>query len=280
MLDVCVRLDGIRIDENVAAAANCASDLFQRASNVFIHRHGIGDALGLGKTLSVVLFDRDDFESCLQDGCTFTEVLAKKLRAAAEEGLVYFPFRSREIQTSRVVLADGTSKSEADLHNVPTDDALSKDLVDLVIICEGANDEIVLSYLAVKICKESGIERRVTIIPALGKRTIPRLANKLPIALKSKLVFVADSDGDVEQSRSLLLKDLESADPHLIVVHPTLEAWLFPDQEDPKAYLLTLSRTKRVPPAEIIRARLEAIDIDRLRLTSATFNEFLEIVKR
>ena len=40
-LNVFVRLGGIRIEEDVTVAANSASYLLQRASNVFVHRHSI-----------------------------------------------------------------------------------------------------------------------------------------------------------------------------------------------------------------------------------------------
>ena len=41
VLDVGVRLGRIGIDEDVSTAASSASDLLQRASHVFVHRHRI-----------------------------------------------------------------------------------------------------------------------------------------------------------------------------------------------------------------------------------------------
>ena len=52
------------------------------------------EALIAGKTMNVVLFDRRDVEAAIDRPNGFRTVLLAKLRMAAEEGTVYWPFRS------------------------------------------------------------------------------------------------------------------------------------------------------------------------------------------
>jgi len=52
------------------------------------------DALTTGKTMNIVLFDRRDVEAAIDQPDGFKTVLLAKLRMAAEEGAVYWPFRS------------------------------------------------------------------------------------------------------------------------------------------------------------------------------------------
>jgi hypothetical protein len=56
------------------------------------------DALMKGKGLNMLLFDRSDFEACLQAKHSFCKVLDHKLRAAVEDGLAHAPYKAEVIQ--------------------------------------------------------------------------------------------------------------------------------------------------------------------------------------
>jgi hypothetical protein len=66
------------------------------------------DALTKGKVLTVIMFDARDVEACMDKRIGFRHVLEKKLRAAAEGGLVYWPF------SKTVVTATSISEHELD----------------------------------------------------------------------------------------------------------------------------------------------------------------------
>jgi hypothetical protein len=236
------------------------------------------EALGLGKTLNVILFDVEDFEACLNEG-GFTKVFTTKLRAAAEEGVVYFPYRSTTVEVSKAKrLGFNISEFESTEELVDTESAISENRSDTIIICEGLSDELVLSYLSKEILKNLGMEKRITIVPAMGKRAIPRLANTLQ-SLKpkgAKVIFVADSDGDIEGTRRLLSEGLEYQVPGIIIIHPMLEAWLFPGEDNPKEHLLRLSRKQRVTPLELLRTELQKINTEELQKVDESFKVFVE----
>jgi hypothetical protein len=55
------------------------------------------DALTKGKALTVIMFDAVDIEACFKRRIGFKRVLEEKLRAAAESGLVYWPYTSTRV---------------------------------------------------------------------------------------------------------------------------------------------------------------------------------------
>ncbi len=170
------------------------------------------DALSLGKALNVILFDGNDFEAALFDG--FQKVLLAKLRYAAEEGAVYFPYQSTQIYGG----PDPDERFLTPEHELPTERVAVGSPEDIVIICEGQSDKSVLSELGARILRAKQLPRRIVVIPAMGKRGIPLLGNGLrELSPRSKFILVADSDGDPEGTERQLRESLEQ-DVHRIVV--------------------------------------------------------------
>lgn len=70
------------------------------------------DALLVGKAVNLLLFDREDWELCLDARSGFVKVLDAKLRFAADEGSPYFPARKAMPQPASVIVTEGTLDRE------------------------------------------------------------------------------------------------------------------------------------------------------------------------
>ncbi len=210
---------------------------------VFISLSGYGedavDALSRGKVLNVILFDRDDFEAALDH--SFRKVLLVKLRKAAEEGTIFYPYASESAFTGRP--GDVIAR-----HRIPTEDIANfSDHDDLLIITEGAKDAILLEAFAKHILKERGLDRSVSVIPANGKAAIPMIANALSNLRDSRarIVLVADSDENQEATLQLIGSSLTGTNCEVIVVDPNVMAWNpeSPDEEALKAQAESLQQS-------------------------------------
>jgi len=231
------------------------------------------DALSWGKALNVILFDGDDFEAALDEG--FQKVLLAKLRHAAEEGLVYFSYRSTQIYGG----AAPNQQFLASEHQVATEAVAVSSPEDIVIISEGQSDKSVLTELAGRILKARQLVRRIAVIPAMGKRGIPLLANALrELWSRAKFILVADSDGDLEGTERLLMEGLDEPVYRVIVVDPVIERWIFPEEPDPRDYARIRSRSERRSLLELTRNAAEAINIDELQRRDPSFAQFVEAI--
>jgi hypothetical protein len=121
---------------------------------------------------------------------------------AAEEGIVYFPYQSTQIYGGPD--PDPSQQFLAPEHQLPTERVAVGSPEDIVIICEGQNDKVVLTELGARILRARRLSRRIAVIPAMGKRGIPLLANGLrELSSGARFVLVADSDGDPEGTATI-----------------------------------------------------------------------------
>lgn len=213
------------------------------------------EAVRLGKTLNAILFGGEDFRACLRENGGFSKVLRAKLRHAAETGEIYYPY-----------------ESEA---------TLSSPQNDIVFVVEGRTDQIVISYLASKVLEEQSLQRNIDFIVAMGKIGVANIANSAHLLhpVKAMVILVADSDGDVESTKNLLTSRLEYPEAKVLIVHPYIEAWLFPGDKEPLERLQEVMREKGIPRKEqAITERLEDVDIEELRATDETFRELIRLI--
>lgn len=191
-------------------------------------KHAV-DALVLGKALNIILFDGEDLDAIISRGKGFTNVLKFKLRKAAEEGAIYFPSEGELVtaQTKNVVEIDH-------LHFDPTTGGVlatqpvAADIADLLIVCEGNTDRVVIATLTERILSVADSNRSIKIIVAMGKYTIPNVANALwkTFNSTSKVVIVVDGDGDSNKTIEMLKKGLEFDDWIAVIPNPSIEIWL------------------------------------------------------
>jgi hypothetical protein len=244
---------------------------------VFISMSGYSkdavDALTLGKSLNVILFGQEDIEAVITGKVSFKATLKSKLRKAAEEGIVYL---SGEVTQ---VTKDGATTIE-----VFSYDTVSQALVkhatdydpesDRVVVCEGQMDRELISLLATRILNEHGLSKKISIIVAMGKYPIPRVANAAKnISTSSPVLIVTDSDGDLTKTRDMLERGVEFDNWTASIPEPTIESWLQINKDD-------FRRSTRL---EDIRHKLANLvkeaDLDKLVATDESFKVFYEWVK-
>lgn len=147
---------------------------------VFISMSGYSkdavDALTLGKSLNVILFGKEDIDAALTGSSTFKNVLKSKLRIAAEQGVVYHSTNYEQ------ATKDGQIVIEAFTYDNMSSSLIKQDTdfetqSDAIVICEGSTDREIISLLATRILRENGLSKKVNIVVAMGKMTIPRVAN-------------------------------------------------------------------------------------------------------
>lgn len=187
------------------------------------------DALVLGRTLNIILFDKRDLDAAIIRKIGFINVLKLKLRKAAEEGVIFFP------SEGEIVTAEKKRVVEIDhLHFDPISggvlatQAVDVTTADLLIVCEGDTDREVISVLSERILGTAGSRRSIKIIVAMGKITIPRVANALwnTYYSKSKMLIVTDSDGDPVLTKEMLVKGIKYDDWISAIPNPSIEVWL------------------------------------------------------
>ncbi|PWJ70824.1 hypothetical protein B0O40_0674 [Ruminococcaceae bacterium R-25] len=133
-----------------------------------------------------------------------------------------------------------------------------------IVICEGRTDEIILQAIADKLGK------RLTTVVADGKMQLPivfehiRKNNK-----KTKVLILADSDGDEEKTQVALEEKIGNNDMYeLAIVNNTLEDW-FGDEIKGYSKLKTM---------QVIDSLVDELDFEKLKANHRSFEAFYEYI--
>jgi hypothetical protein len=197
---------------------------------VFISMSGYSkdavDSLTLGKSLNIILFGKEDIDAAIIGSSGFKKILKSKLRIAAEEGVVYHSTEIEQVSKDGQTIVEALSYDSISSRIVKQDSNFDK-ISDLVVICEGQTDRELIALLTTKILNKHGLAKKVNIIVAMGKMTIPRVANAASnIVTSSPVLIVADSDGNFEQTRDMLNRGIELANWKYSIPDPEIESWL------------------------------------------------------
>lgn len=252
---------------------------------IFISMSGFSsdavDALLYGKAMNILLFDKDDFDACIEEENGFLRVLSTKIRKAAEEGTAYYPVRKvvvneRENEKEIEVGHFAFDLADNKLLTVSTDDCVYGELV---IICEGKTDQLILSLLSKLIMQNNGINKKVSIVAAMGKFSVARVASNIKSSIESgsKLLMVTDSDGDIEGTKEKFGKIVDYQEEELIVIDDKIEVWLENKNENLRE---VFSRLKFEEKREVIAARIKTLDIEQLKADQESFNQFYSLVSK
>jgi hypothetical protein len=250
---------------------------------IFISMSGFSpdavDALLYGKAMNVLLFDKDDFDACIQEEDGFTNALRTKIRKAAEEGTAYYPIRkvlvNEEKNTKELEIGQfAFDLADNKLLTVSTDGSVYGELV---IVCEGKIDQLILSLLTKLIMQNKGINKKVSVIAAMGKYTVAHVASSIKnsIGIGSKLLMVTDSDGDIYGTKEKFRKIVDYKEEELIVIDDKIEVWLENEDENLKK---VFERLKFDEKREIISQRIMKLDMERLKANKDSFNQFYSLV--
>ena len=232
------------------------------------------DALSLGKTLNLILFDGRDMDAVFQLGLGFVTVLKRKLREAAEAGIVYSP---AEVE---VVKRSGTNSTAFEfLRYDPVSGGLmtSKPVTtaspDLVIVCEGETDKEVLAALSQRILDHQNSQRSIQIITAMGKHAVTKVTKTFEHVYppETKVLLVVDGDGDPESSRAMLEREVTLSNWTASIPDPGLEVWFGLEP-------LRMRRQPMMGRMEQYRSAIQDADISQLRGSHASFANFYNAV--
>lgn len=246
---------------------------------VFISMSGYGpdavDALTLGKSLNLILFDQRDIDAAIDRQIGFREVLKRKWRKAAEEGVVFFPTEADlvtketatqvEIESLGFDVATGRIFRQAD----PTGPSAG-----LVIVCEGNIDREIIGHLVRRILAQAQSKKSVKIVAAMGKASLPRVANAIrdEIGPTGKVLIVADADRDAQRTREMLEKGIAFEDWEAAIPDPEIEQWLGFQSDGPW----------RMHPRNRFDLSIKAadtVDIDALRAADPSFATFERVIR-
>lgn len=233
------------------------------------------DALTLGKSLNVILFGKDDIDSVIIHNKPFKNILKSKLRKAAEEGIVYLPIESEQ------VTKEGVTKIENYLYDghstkIVKNEGVDEMDTDLVIICEGKTDSDIISFMSTKILNQLNSTLSIKIIVAMGKLTIPKVANSVfNLNYRTPVLIVADSDSDTSKTIDLFKRNIDSPNWNAAIPDPEIETWLgFKDRHE----LKTKFRKRGDFRTEIKRI-IEETDIEKLAGENEAFGVFYKTIK-
>ncbi|MFL7866265.1 MULTISPECIES: TOPRIM nucleotidyl transferase/hydrolase domain-containing protein [Vibrio] len=244
---------------------------------VFISMSGYSkdavDALTLGKSLNIILFGKEDIDAAIIGGSSFRSVLKSKLRIAAEEGVVYHSTEMEQVSKDGQTIIEAFTYDNMSSMLVKQDsnfDATS----DLVIVCEGTTDRELLSLLATKILNKFGLTKKINIIVAMGKMTIPRVANAASnIITNSPVLIVTDSDNDIGKTRDMLNRGVELASWRCSIPDPEIESWL---GLDPKEFR---HRYRGAEMRKMLTKLVNDLDLEELSERDESFKTFYDWIK-
>lgn len=232
------------------------------------------DALTLGKDLNVILVDRNDMDAAILRGNGFKKVLKLKLRKAAEEGVIYFPAEGELVTASatRVVEIDEVRYDQTTGGLLTTRPA-EPTSADLLIVCEGDSDRVIIAVLAERILAATGSSRSIKILTAMGKISIPRVANALwgTFDSETKVLIVADGDDDPVATEAMLTNGLEFRGWVAAVPNPSIETWLGLNVE-------ALRRRGTKYRVEQSRLAAQHLDITALKQRDEAFAQFYDAI--
>lgn len=245
---------------------------------IFISMSGYADdaidALTLGKGLNMILVDRSDMDAAIIRGNGFKKVLKLKLRKAAEEGVIYFPVEGELVtaKKSRVVEIDDL-RYDHTTGGVFGMQPVEPATADLLIVCEGDSDRVIISVLAERILADAASPRSIKILTAMGKITIPRVANALwsNFHSESKMLIVADGDNDPLGTANMLTNGLDFPEWVAAIPNPSIENWLNIDGD-------ALRRRGMKHRLEQSRLAAEQLDINALRARDGQFARFYNAI--
>lgn len=216
-------------------------------------------ALTAGKDINVLLASGDDLSAALSPSGSFTAMVAHKIRAAVDEGVVFAPYR---------VTVDGSAS--ATIGQTPR----LAEVAEISFVVEGPLDAQIVGHLGRIVLDELGARHRIVTLPALGKINGARLVASVrdavgPQALVGLIVDADAQSAEDEQQRLGAHESVRGRQILVIAAAPTLEtAWLGVPVGD-----LTWRRAA-------VAETLGQVDLAALRQREPSFDRFAEALER
>jgi len=168
---------------------------FHTTSGVYISVNGyskdLEEALKIGKSLNVLLFDKDDIPLLFNGDVSFTEMLKFKLRQAADTGSLQVPYKLVQ-EAKNISNTKPTKHENTELH---TSSGIVQ-IDDLLIFVEGKSDTRLVNNLLEPIEKRYSFTYRIESLNGISNlRMLPSLLNLYSEFNSTKgVIVVLDSD--------------------------------------------------------------------------------------
>lgn len=233
------------------------------------------DALTFGKSINIILFDNEDFSTCINEENGFTKVLLKKLRVATEKGTVFFQVKSITVSSESIGGKPKVTVSETNTSYFLKQE-IRKEIEQLIFIVEGNTDQQIIQAFAEKIFSKTGNKKELNIMVAGGKYSVAKLANTIQNNLldNSKIVLVADSDNNKEETLNLLTQNLDNKRITTIIPDPEIEIWLSNLNITNRKEFRNILVHKKANILELV----EKIDIEKLINRDSSFKKFYKLL--
>lgn len=238
------------------------------------------DALTYGKSINIILFDKADFTTCIEETDGFKKVLQKKIRVATEKGTAFFPVNSLSVTSEPTT----RKKPKVFISHSSTSNFLTRDKsaskYNLIFIVEGISDQRIIASFAEKIFKATNKRKEINIIVAAGKFSIAKIANTIQTSLaeNTQLVLVADSDYDKEETLNLLTRNLDNKNVIAIIPDPEIETWFTNSQIKSRQELRNIASHNKQDIGKYIGQLVDKIDIEELRTKDNSFRQLYDIL--
>lgn len=185
---------------------------FHTTSGVFLSVNGysedVEDALRFGKSLNILLFDRNDIELIFKGDVSFLEVLKFKLRQAGDTGSLLASYELREkavkisdLEPTEILKFEETSKMES---------KISIKIEDLLVFVEGRTDIPIIKNFIEPIKHRYSLSYRIEALNGANNiRQLPSLLNVYGELRKPKAVIVILDDDQATNEMSAVIKNIE-----------------------------------------------------------------------
>lgn len=143
--------------------------------------------------------------------------------------------------------------------------AKEEKLPEKVIICEGQTDEIILQTIAQK------LNQKVTIIEADGKYNVPHIFDAVKGKnTKSNILVVVDSDGNEQETRRMIVENIDTDNYELAIINNCIEDWFEPEVGD-------FSKLKLIQSIDTV---IENVDFAELSKKHKSFDKVIKFLQK
>ena len=239
-----------------------------------------GDALTYGKSINIILFDKNDFETCIEENDGFKKVLLKKIRIATEKGTAFFPVTSLSVSSTPTSSKPKVFISHSTTSNFLKTDPRKEKKYNLIFIVEGQSDQRIIASFTERIFQMTNKRKEINIIVAGGKFSVAKIANSIQSSIDevTKLVLVADSDYDKEETLSMMTKNLDNKNVSVIIPDPEIETWLTNSKIKSGKELRNMASHNKKGIDEFIADLVEKIDIEKLKRIDTSFKQLYDVL--
>jgi hypothetical protein len=186
---------------------------FHTTSGVFLSVNGysedVEDALKFGKSLNILLFDRNDIVLIFNGEIPFLDVLKFKLRQAGDTGSLLVPYDLKEkaekishIEPTEILKFEEFARIES---------KKSVKLDDLLVFVEGKTDIPIINNFIEPIKHRYSLSYRIeTLNGANNIRQLPSLLNIYGDHKKTKAVIVILDDDQSTKEMNIVIQNIEN----------------------------------------------------------------------